>query len=90
MAVKYMVGDKVYFTKTFRHIYWWIYSKTPPEPLKHPHEKKITQVTFTKDGTVLYQVKGGHFPESWIGDIVFDTKEDAEVAIKYEKLKNLH
>lgn len=86
MSVRYMVGDKVYFTKTFRHIYWQIYSKTPPKPLKSPHEKKITQVTFTKDGTVLYQVKGGHFPESWIGDIVFDTKEEAEVAMKNENL----
>lgn len=90
MGVKYVVGDKVYFTKTFRHVYWWMYSKTPPKPLKYPHEKKITQVTYAKDGTVLYQVKGGRFTESWIGDMVFDTKEEAEVAIKNEKLKNLH
>lgn len=78
---QYKVGDKVYFIRTFREIYWWVYSKTPPEKLKHPQEKKITQVVYTKDGP-LYQVKGGHFPDSWIGDIVFDTKEEAENAMK--------
>lgn len=81
MRKQYQVGDKVYFITTFRHIYWELYYKTPPEPLKHPIEKKITQVVHTKD-EVLYQVKGGHFPSSWIGDIVFDSKEEAEKAIK--------
>jgi hypothetical protein len=81
MDERYKVGDKVWFIKTFREIYWWIYTKTPPKPLKHPIEKKITQVVHTKNET-LYQVKDGHFPESWIGDIVFDTKEEAYRAIK--------
>lgn len=81
MNDKYKVGDKVYFIKTFKEIYWQMYSKTPPEPTKHPFEKKITQVVHCADGT-MYQVKGGHFHESWIGDIVFDTKEEAESAIK--------
>lgn len=80
-SMQYKLGDKVYFTKTFREIYWQLYSKTPPERTKHPIEKKITQIIHCKDGT-LYQVKGGHFHESWIGDIVFDTKEEAAAAIK--------
>lgn len=84
MNTTYKVGDKVYFIKSFREIYWRLYSKTPPEKTKYPFEKKITQVVHTKDET-LYQVKGGHFPESWIGDIVFNTKEEAEVAIKNDR-----
>lgn len=81
MNTKYKVGDKVYFIKTFQEIWWQLYTKTPPPPLKHPQEKKITQIVSTKEG-VLYQVKGGHFPESWIGAIVFNTKEEAEAALK--------
>ena len=76
----YKVGDKVYFIKTFREIYWQMYSKTPPEPTRHPFEKKITQVVHTKGG-ILYQVKDGHFHESWVGKIVFDTKEEAQSAM---------
>lgn len=79
---RYKVGDKVYFIKRFEDIYWKSYYKTKPEKIKHPVEKKITQIVHCKDGTVLYQVKGGHFPESWVGEIVFDTKEDAYKAIK--------
>jgi len=81
MSSKYEVGSKVYFVKTCREIYWWLYSKTPPKPLKHPIEKKITQIVTTREDT-LYQVKDGHFPESWIGSIVFNSKEDAENAIR--------
>ena len=40
----------------------------------------------SKNGT-LYQVKGGHFHESWINVIVFNSKEKAEIAIK-QKFKN--
>ena len=78
-AIEYNVGDKVWFIKTFQEIYWksgmFRLSKT-----KTPFEKKITQVIHTKDGT-LYQVKGGHFHESWIGKIVFNTKDEAQEMI---------
>lgn len=74
------VGDKVYFIKRFKEIYWQFYYKTPPEKTKHPFEKKIVQVVNTKSG-ILYQVKDGHFSEDWIGKIVFRTKEEAEKAI---------
>lgn len=78
------VGDKVYFTKTFREIYWQIYSKSPPPKLKTPIEKKIYQIVHAKDG-VLYQVKDGHFHESWIGEIVFKNKEEAEASMRERK-----
>lgn len=77
---RYKVGDKVYMTKSFREIFWQLYYKSIPPKRKHPLEKKITQVVHTKDD-VLYQVKDGHFSESWIGTIVFDTKEEAEAAL---------
>lgn len=48
-----------------------------PNRTMHPLEKKITHVVHTKDG-ILYQVKGGHFHESWIGKTVFNSKEEAE------------
>lgn len=73
---EFNVGDKVWFIKTFHEIYWKD-KNTKPTPTKHPFEKKISQVIHTKNGT-LYQVKGGHFHESWIGDIVFATKSEAE------------
>ena len=84
MEEKYKIGDKVYFIKTFDEIYWEIYLRSErfkPQKTKYPFEKKITQVIHTKDG-ILYQVKGGHFHESWVGQIVFDTKEEAIRAIK--------
>jgi len=65
------IGDKVWMIKSFEDV------SLGGKMLKHPFEKKITQVVHTKDG-VLYQVKGGHFHESWIGKIVFDSKEEAE------------
>lgn len=74
---KYNVNDKVYFIKTFDEIYNSNRTLKPPIKTIHPFEKKIIQVVETKDG-ILYQVKGGHFHESWIGTIVFDTKEEAE------------
>lgn len=77
MNGKYNVGDKVYFIKDFKEIWWEIYYQSQPPKRKHPLERKITQVVYTKDD-VLYQVKGGHFSESWVGEIVFDTKEEAE------------
>ena len=70
------VGDRVWFIKSFEEIYWRS-GMFRPTPTRHPFEKKITQVVHTKDG-ILYQVKGGHFHESWIGTIVFDSKEEAE------------
>ena len=70
------IGDKVWFTKSFEEIYWRS-GMFKPNRTMHPLEKKITQVVHTKDG-VLYQVKGGHFHESWIGKIVFNSKEEAE------------
>lgn len=76
------VGDKVWFTKTFEEIYWRS-GRFRPNPTKHPFEKKITQVVHTKNG-VMYQVKGGHFHESWIGKIVFESKEEAEKYITDE------
>lgn len=84
MNTKYHVGDRVYFINRFDEIYWWLYYKTPPERTKYPIQKKITQVVNSKEG-ILYQVKGGHFPESWVGDIVFDTEEEAKEAIKAGK-----
>jgi hypothetical protein len=78
---RYEIGDKVYFTKSFKEIFWQLYYKTPPEKRKHPLEKKITQIVRVGD-EILYQVKDGHFPDSWIGKIVFDTKEEAYIAIK--------
>lgn len=74
---KYNIGDKVYFIKTFDEIYNSNRTLKPPIKTTHPFEKKIIQVVETKDG-ILYQVKGGHFHETWIGTIVFDTKEEAE------------
>lgn len=74
---KYNVNDKVYFIKTFDEIYNNNRTLKPPKKTIHPFEKKIVQIVETKDG-ILYQVKGGHFHESWIGIIVFDTKEEAE------------
>ena len=74
---KYSIGDKVYFIKTFDEIYNSNRTLKPPRKTIHPFEKKIVQIVETKDG-ILYQVKGGHFHESWIGTIVFDTKEEAE------------
>ena len=74
---KYNINDKVYFIKTFDEIYNSNRTLKPPIKTIHPFEKKIIQVVETKDG-ILYQVKGGHFHESWIGTIVFDTKEEAE------------
>lgn len=73
------IGDKVYFIKSFEEIYWRS-ERFRPEKTKHPLEKKVTQIVNTKDGT-LYQVKGGHFHESWIGKIVFTSKEEAEINI---------
>lgn len=70
------VGDKVWFIRTFEEIYWRC-GMFRPNPTRHPFEKKITQVIHTKNG-FLYQVKGGHFHESWIGKIVFDSKEEAK------------
>ena len=80
---EYKVGDKVYFIKTFDEIYYKGRSIKPPSKTRYPFEKKITQVVHCKDG-ILYQVKGGHFNESWIGKVVFDTKEEA-----LNKLKDL-
>ena len=87
MTEHYKIGDKVYFIKSFREIYWWLYSKTPPPKTKFPIEKKITQIVHTKDGDILYQVKGGHFSSSWINYIVFDTKEEAKKAIEIDSVK---
>ena len=58
-----------------------------PPITKHPFEKKITQIVHMEDG-ILYQVKGGHFHSSWIGKIVFNTKEQADKAIKNEIISN--
>ena len=77
----YKIGDKVYFIKTFDEIYNSNRTLKPPIKTIHPFEKKIIQVVETKDG-ILYQVKGGHFHESWINVIVFNSKEKAEMAIK--------
>ena len=79
---KYKVGDRVYLTKGFDEIYGLFRSWTPP--VNYPVQKKITQIVHCKDGTVLYQVRGGHFSNFWIGKIVFDTKEEAEAAMKQE------
>lgn len=79
MEETYKVGDKVWFIKSFEEIYWRSGMFRPPV-IKHPFEKKITQIVHTKDG-ILYQVKGGHFHDSWVGKIVFETKEEAEQAI---------
>ena len=79
MDEKYKIGDKVWLTKSFEEIYWRS-GMFRPQVTKHPLEKKITQIVHTKDG-ILYQVKGGHFHNSWINKIVFDTKEEAEQAI---------
>ena len=79
---RYKIGDKVYFIESFREIYWPFYYKSPPKKRKHPLEKKIVQVVSTRDGQTLYQVKDGHFAESWIDKLVFNTKAEAENAIK--------
>lgn len=76
MEEKYKLGDKVYFVKSFEEIYWRSGLFRPPVT-KQPLEKKITQIVHTKDD-ILYQVKGGHFTNSWIGNIVFNTKEEAK------------
>ena len=77
----YKIGDKVYFIKTFDEIYHENRWLKPPLKAVYPFEKKITQIVHSKNGT-LYQVKGGHFHESWINVIVFNSKEKAEMAIK--------
>ena len=79
MEEKYRIGDKVYFIKSFDEVYWRS-GKFRPVITKHPLEKKITQIVHNKN-EILYQVKGGHFPISWVGNIVFNTKEEAEQAI---------
>lgn len=77
---EFKVGDRVWFIKTFKEIYWKG-EEFRPTPTKRPFEKKITQVVHTKNGTI-YQVKGGHFHESWVGNIVFETKKEAERKIR--------
>lgn len=86
MNDKYKIGDKVWFIKSFEEIYWRSGMFKPPIT-KHPFEKKITQIVHVEDG-ILYQVKGGHFHSSWIGKIVFNTKEQADKAIKNETISN--
>ena len=72
----FKVGDKVWMVKTFAQIYWHPGMFIPPR-LKHPHQKKITQIVETETGK-LYQVKGGHFHESWVGLLVFKTEGEAQ------------
>ena len=84
MEAKYKVGDKVYFIRSFTEIYWKYWRIKPPPKTYHPLERKIRDVVYTKNG-VLYQVKDGHFHESWIGEVVFDTKEEAEKHMKGDK-----
>ena len=71
--VTFKVGDKVWMTDSFKNLY----SYGGNNLATHPFEKKITQVVQTKSGT-LYQVKGGHFHESWIGVYVFVDKQEAQ------------
>ena len=44
--------------------------------------KRITQVVHNKEGMTLYQVKGGHFTNDWVGKIVFNTEEEAKQVIE--------
>lgn len=82
MTPKYKVGDKVWFIKTFDEIYNSDRQLKPPRKTLYPFQKKIVQVVFSKNKGFLYQVKGGHFPQSWAGTIVFDTFDKALHHIK--------
>lgn len=80
MNEDYKIGDKVWFIKSLQELDWRE-GMLKPQKTKHPFEKKITQIVHVEDG-ILYQVKGCHFHSSWIGKIVFSTKEQAEIALK--------
>lgn len=86
---RYKVGDKVYLITDFHRLYSKsvCFSANPCLLVDFPLQKKITQVVHNKAGNTLYQVKGGHFDNSWIGVSVYDSLEEAKAVIEESKKK---
>lgn len=69
--------DDVYFTESLEEIKWRPNQPKPSRPA-HPIKHTVVAIQRLDNGTFLYHTDLGYFHESWIGNRVFLTKEEAE------------
>jgi len=62
---------------SFEEIRWRNGRFLPTRP-KQPIRYKVVHISKLDDGSLMYQTRRGHFHESWIGEVVFLTEEDAK------------